>query len=80
MQESTGTPLARLVLFMVCLSIAGSIVAGAHYYAIDLPQQKSIDAPQNSWFDGDCSHCWRECGRSAANPYVCNGYCYFNCN
>jgi len=33
------TPLARFVLFMVCLSIAGTIVAGAHYYTIDLPQQ-----------------------------------------
>jgi hypothetical protein len=41
--HSTKSPLARLVLFMVCLSIAGSVVAGLHYYFVDLPQQKAIE-------------------------------------
>jgi hypothetical protein len=41
------SPLARLVLFMVCLSIAGSFAAGLHYFAVDLPQQKSVQAPEN---------------------------------
>ncbi|MFA4876405.1 MAG: hypothetical protein WC586_03255 [Methanoregula sp.] len=36
------SPLARLVLFMICLSLFGGIVAGVHYYAIDLPQQKAV--------------------------------------
>jgi hypothetical protein len=48
------SPLVRLVLFMVCLSIAGSIVAGAHYYAVDLPQQQALQAPTNSI---ECTAC-----------------------
>jgi len=48
MQEFTRSPLARLVLFIVCLSIAGSIVAGVHYYAVDLPQQPEVQAPTNN--------------------------------
>lgn len=48
------SPLVRLVLFMVCLSIAGSIVAGAHYYAVDLPQQQALQAPTNS---KECTSC-----------------------
>jgi len=42
------SPLARLVLFMVCLSVAGAFVAGVHYLAIDLPQQKSGTPPSNA--------------------------------
>ncbi|MCK9630845.1 MAG: hypothetical protein M0R30_04325 [Methanoregula sp.] len=48
MEESTRSPLARLVLFMVCLSIAGSVVAAAHYYAIDIPEQQDVQPPANS--------------------------------
>lgn len=45
---NTNQPLARLVLFMVCLALAGTFVAGAHYYAVDLPeQQKNLQAPDN---------------------------------
>lgn len=43
----TRTPLARLVLFMICLSIIGSAIAGIHYYAVDLPQQQSVQPPAN---------------------------------
>lgn len=48
--RSEKTPLARLMLFMICLSVAGSIVAGVHYYAVDLPEQKAraLQAPQNA--------------------------------
>ncbi len=42
MSEATQTPLSRLILFMICLAIAGSIVAGAHYYAVDLPVQNAV--------------------------------------
>jgi len=41
------SPLARLVLFMFCLSVAGTFIAGVHYAAIDLPQQNSLTAPEN---------------------------------
>jgi hypothetical protein len=47
--HSAQSPLARLVLFMTCLAIAGSIVAGAHYLAVDLPtQEAALYPPANS--------------------------------
>jgi hypothetical protein len=53
--SKTLSPLVRLVLFMICLSIAGSIVAGAHYYAVDLPQQQTLQAPTN--LEYECTQC-----------------------
>ena len=47
MSESLPTPLARLVLFMICLSVLGSVFAGAHYYLIDLPQEQNVKVPEN---------------------------------
>lgn len=41
MPESRS-PLARLVLFMICLAGAGSVVAGAHYFVVDQPQQNAL--------------------------------------
>jgi len=38
-------PLARLVLFMACLSIAGSFLAGSHYVIIDRPHQEFASHP-----------------------------------
>lgn len=46
-QPTTPSPLARLVLFMVCLAIAGTVVAGAHYYTVDLPQRQIQEPPEN---------------------------------
>jgi len=45
--SDTNSPLARLVLFIVCLSIAGSFVAGLHYVAVDLPRQQNVQPPSN---------------------------------
>jgi hypothetical protein len=47
MSASKQFPLARLVLFMVCLAVAGSVVAGVHYYALDLPVQTMEQIPKN---------------------------------
>ena len=59
------SPLARLVLFMVCLSIAGAFVAGAHYYVIDVPQQKALSGhpPGNTNTDiqEKCDTCTSNC-------------------
>ena len=56
------SPLARLVLFMVCLAVAGSIMAGAHYYAIDIPQQNALQAPENAGVSGSsCDICRLNC-------------------
>jgi hypothetical protein len=43
--QSTRSPLARLVLFMICLAIAGSAIAGAHYAVVDLPAQNHVQNP-----------------------------------
>lgn len=45
--QSEKTPFTWLVLFMVGLSLGGTIVAGAHYYAVDLPAQEEELAPEN---------------------------------
>jgi len=49
------SPLARLVLFMICLSLAGTLVAGAHYFAVDLPQQRiALLPPSNGYCENLC--------------------------
>ncbi|MDO9550059.1 MAG: hypothetical protein Q7J03_03715 [Methanoregula sp.] len=45
--HATRSPLARLVLFIVCLAFAGSFVAVVHYLAVDLPAQNIPQAPAN---------------------------------
>ena len=67
MTESQRSPLAGLVLFLVCLSAAGGILAGLHYAFIDLPAKNTLTAPQN---DCDClcecaavfQACYDRCG------------------
>ncbi|NMB77633.1 MAG: hypothetical protein GYA23_00890 [Methanomicrobiales archaeon] len=45
MSQPERSPLARLVLFMVCLSIAATFVAGMHYELIDRPEQVYASHP-----------------------------------
>lgn len=52
MSEITS-PLARLVVFMVCLSVAGTFIAGLHYLAIDKPSQDTTEQPLNE-LGADC--------------------------
>ncbi len=66
MSGTTRSPLASLVLFTVCLSIAGTCIAGVHYYAVDLPQQ-NLQAPSNSLMT-----CSQYCD---AQYYSCIPYC-----
>jgi hypothetical protein len=70
-----GTVLSKLVLFMVCLSIAGTVVAGAHWFAIDRPQQDALGnkAPANSGFL-DCPTCIATCPPGMAYN-DCLAYC-----
>ena len=53
MQESIQSPLARLVLFMVCLALVGSLVAGTHYILIDRPAQEYAAHPPSN-YSGSC--------------------------
>jgi hypothetical protein len=46
--------LARLVLFMICLAIAGSIIAGVHYFVVDHPQQQGMKTPANGLCEYSC--------------------------
>ena len=57
--SETKSPLSGLVLCMVCLAIAGSILAGAHYLIIERPaQEQSIAQPPHN---GDSQRCTRSC-------------------
>ena len=60
-QYSARSPLARLVLFMVCLAIAGSCIAGAHYYTVDLPQQKATPPENGMKLSHQCDICKANC-------------------
>jgi len=72
--QSTGTPLGRLVLFMVCLSIAGSLVAGVHYFAVDLPAQKAITAPTNDYCEMSCEWVYDDCIADGLPDWACTNY------
>jgi len=86
MSETEKTPLARLVLLMVFLSIAGSLVAGVHYYGIDLPQQKALSEhppanPANSNTREKCETCLSHCNYILdENYYQCLLDCEIICD
>ena len=71
--QSALTPLARLVLVIVCLAIAGGFVAGVHYFAIDLPQQKAVEQQPPS----DASRCVQDCLNSGGDRDTCLISCGF---
>lgn len=87
MQEQQSSPLARLVLFMVCLSVAATFIAVVHYAAVDLPQQKVV-APKNFVYPAvtDCDlfldqGCDNYCSVAAENePFFDWGACYNHCD
>ena len=72
---STQSPIARLILFIVCLAIAGSIVGGIHYVAVDLPQQNEamLTVPQNNNCLAQTIACLKE------PPGCCTGPCAGAC-
>ena len=75
MSGSAPSPLARLVLFIICLSIAGSLAAGALYVAVDLPQQQNVEAPVNGAIGPTCGPVYDQNGNDI--PHQCcdaNGY------
>lgn len=75
MSASKRSPLARLMLFMICLAIAGSVVAGLHYYAVDLPAQKHLPAPENAQSSGmNCEVCKHNC-KVDMDYYACLAIC-----
>jgi hypothetical protein len=78
------SPLAGLVLFMISLAILGSIIAGAHYYTVDLPdQQKVVQAPENSQTNAlsqKCITCKNNCNYlPESEKYPCLENCELIC-
>lgn len=72
---SEQSPLARLVLFMVFLAVAGSILGGAHYLVIDLPAQMNLPAPENAVSSGlNCELCLHNC-EIDPDRYFCEEIC-----
>ena len=62
MSEPRQSPLASLVLFMICVAIAASLFASAHYLVIDLPAQKNVQAPENAQSSmSKCNTCKKNC-------------------
>lgn len=49
--QSGRSPLDRLVLFLVCLSVIGLLVAGGLWITVDRPMQLLTQAPVNSGDD-----------------------------
>lgn len=74
MSPEEQSPLARLVLFIVCIAILGSALATLHYAVVDLPQQTAVVAPANSPSD-NCQDCYDWCTREHPN----SGGCKYNC-
>jgi hypothetical protein len=79
---SETSPLARLILVIACLALAGSMIAGVHYLTIDLPSQDSTKAPLNLVnVNNNCDVQYRTC------LAACNGWftpyeksvCYHSC-
>ena len=69
------SPLARLVLFIICLAIAASILATVHYLVIDLPAQKNLPAPENAASSGsNCKLCKHNC-KADADYFFCLAIC-----
>ena len=86
-ESSAQSPLARLVLFMVCLAIIASIVAGVFYFTIEGLEQNLQQSPENSVSTSDCGDdCfdeWNLCKYFSAWPMdYCNKEfkaCYAGC-
>ncbi|MFA4878314.1 MAG: hypothetical protein WC586_13000 [Methanoregula sp.] len=74
------SPRARLVLFMVCLAIFGSVVTTVHDYAVDLPAQKSNAPPDNGTINPKlkCDICEYHC-KDAPDFYACMSECSLIC-
>ncbi|PKL70482.1 MAG: hypothetical protein CVV30_03775 [Methanomicrobiales archaeon HGW-Methanomicrobiales-1] len=55
-------------MFIICLSVAGTLAAGVHYALIDLPQQQDVKVPVNS----ACSYAmFDSCARYGDMCYEC---------
>lgn len=90
MPEPERSPLGRLVLFIICLSAAGALIAGIQYFAIEQPQQNAVPpAPENTlppcayphggpYQIGQCGlyDCKKECCQTANELVYVASWCF----
>jgi hypothetical protein len=83
--DTSPSPLSRLVLFMVGLSIAGTILGGVHYVLVDIPARETVPPPVN-YDAGGCTRCiasctyqvWDDsCINACTRSCDCNPRCYY---
>lgn len=82
MSPAAASPIFRLVLFIVCLALFGSIIGGAHYYLVDLPEQKTLSgSPPANWNLQDiCNSCKDQCKWGPEDKYwECMERCTLAC-
>lgn len=72
----TRSPLHNLVLFLIGLAVSGTIVAGVHYLALDIPAQQANPAPLN-YNPHDPAACARCMALCALHPW--DSSCPNNC-
>lgn len=78
--NNNRSPLAGLVLFMIGLAIFGSMIATAHYYAVDLPDQQKMTVPLNNVpLNAGCKICQSNC-YGVKDYYNCMQECELICS
>ena len=77
--QTSGAPLGRLVLFLFCLGIFGTIIGGAYYFAVELPAREGSDLqPPDNAANLMCQKCRLACNYDP-NPYECLSHCDLAC-
>ena len=73
------SPLARLVLFMVCLSAAGIFISGMYTFAVEQPKQQSLQAPTNAYHSEMMVDCVNACNEKFSGNAVAGRICEIVC-
>ena len=76
MPGSAQSPLRKLVLFLVCLALAGTILAGILYLTVELPAQQPARAPPNGpGSSRPCEIFRTDCPGGCGNDQACLDRC-----
>lgn len=77
--QTAGSPLGRLVLFMLCLAVIGTITAGGYYLAVELPSRPEADSrPPDNSANIMCANCLFKCNYDP-KPFECRSHCDLVC-
>jgi len=77
--KNSGAPLSRLVLFLICLGLLGTIIGGGYYLAVELPAREGsgLQPPDNA-ANLMCKNCLFNCNYDP-NPFECRSHCDLMC-